>query len=82
MATRRLYRSRNGEILGVCKGIAEWRDYPVDTPRGVASPRVGCLVCLCVCICVYVWALFLVALLQCLAIMSSIYSFIYIINKQ
>ena len=33
MATRRLYRSRNGEILGVCKGIAEWRDYPVDTIR-------------------------------------------------
>ena len=31
--TRRLYRSRNGEILGVCKGIAEWRDYPVDTIR-------------------------------------------------
>ena len=33
MATRRLYRSKNGEILGVCKGIAEWRDYPVDTIR-------------------------------------------------
>ena len=33
MATRRLYRSRNGQILGVCSGIAEWRDYPVDTIR-------------------------------------------------
>ena len=33
MATRRLYRSKNGEILGVCRGIAEWRDYPVDTIR-------------------------------------------------
>ena len=33
MATRRLYRSKNGEIMGVCKGIAEWRDYPVDTIR-------------------------------------------------
>ena len=33
MATRRLYRSKNREILGVCKGIAEWRDYPVDTIR-------------------------------------------------
>ena len=33
MATRRLYRSNNGEIMGVCKGIAEWRDYPVDTIR-------------------------------------------------
>jgi phage shock protein C len=30
---RKLYRSRNGEILGVCKGIAEWRDFPVDTVR-------------------------------------------------
>ena len=28
MATKRLYRSKNGEILGVCRGIAEWRDYP------------------------------------------------------
>ena len=33
MATRRLYRSRHGEWLGVCKGIAEWRDLPVDTVR-------------------------------------------------
>ena len=33
MATKRLYRSKNGEIMGVCKGIAEWRDYPVDTIR-------------------------------------------------
>lgn len=33
MATKRLYRSRHGEMLGVCAGIAEWRDYPVDTIR-------------------------------------------------
>ena len=33
MASRRLYRSKNGEILGVCKGIAQWRDLPVDTVR-------------------------------------------------
>ncbi len=31
--TKRLYRSRHGQILGVCKGVAEWRDYPVDTIR-------------------------------------------------
>ncbi|MCK5248922.1 MAG: PspC domain-containing protein [Spirochaetaceae bacterium] len=30
---RKLHRSRNGEILGVCKGIAEWRDLPVDAVR-------------------------------------------------
>ena len=28
-----MYRSRNGQFLGVCKGIAEWRDFPVDTVR-------------------------------------------------
>ena len=31
--SRKLYRSRNGEILGVCKGIAEWRSLPVDAVR-------------------------------------------------
>ena len=29
MATKRLYRSRKSDILGVCHGIAEWRDLPV-----------------------------------------------------
>ena len=29
----KLYRSRDGEILGVCKGIAEWREFPVDMVR-------------------------------------------------
>ncbi len=33
MATKRLYRSRNGEMLGICKGIAEWRDLPVGIVR-------------------------------------------------
>lgn len=33
MATKRLYRARKGEILGVCRGIAEWRDLPVDAVR-------------------------------------------------
>lgn len=28
-SARRLYRSRNGLLLGVCRGIAEWRDIPV-----------------------------------------------------
>lgn len=32
-AGRKLYRSRDGAILGVCKGIAEWRDFPVDMVR-------------------------------------------------
>jgi phage shock protein C len=31
--SRKLYRSRNSQFLGVCKGIAEWRDFPVDTVR-------------------------------------------------
>ena len=28
MATRKLYRSNYGEIFGVCKGCAQWRDLP------------------------------------------------------
>lgn len=30
---RKLQRSRDGEILGVCKGIAQWRDFPVGAVR-------------------------------------------------
>jgi len=30
---RKLHRSRDGEILGVCRGIAEWRDLPVSAVR-------------------------------------------------
>lgn len=30
---RGLYRSRDGEIFGVCKGIAQWRDLPVGPIR-------------------------------------------------
>lgn len=30
---RKFYRSRNGVIFGVCRGIAEWRDLPVDMVR-------------------------------------------------
>lgn len=26
---KRLYRSRNGQFLGLCQGIADWRDLPV-----------------------------------------------------
>jgi len=33
MATKKLYRSKNGMFLGVCKGIAEWKDFPVGTVR-------------------------------------------------
>ncbi len=28
-----LYRSRRGEIFGVCKGIADWKDLPVGPIR-------------------------------------------------
>ncbi len=30
---KKLERSRDGEILGVCRGIAEWRDFPVGAVR-------------------------------------------------
>lgn len=29
----RLYRSRKGEIFGVCQGIADWKDLPVGPIR-------------------------------------------------
>lgn len=31
--SRKLRRSRNGVFFGVCRGIAEWRDIPVDLVR-------------------------------------------------
>jgi len=31
--TNRLYRSRRGEFLGVCQGIADWKDFPVGSVR-------------------------------------------------
>jgi len=37
MATKRLYRSRKGQIFGVCQGIADWRDLPVDTLRVIVA---------------------------------------------
>ena len=37
MATKRLYRSRRGKIFGVCQGIAEWRDLPVDILRAIVA---------------------------------------------
>ena len=33
MAMKRLYRARNGQVFGVCQGIANWRDLPVDAVR-------------------------------------------------
>lgn len=33
MATERLYRSNYGQIFGVCKGLAQWRDLPVRSVR-------------------------------------------------
>jgi phage shock protein C len=30
---KRLYRSRRGKIFGVCQGLADWRDLPVEYVR-------------------------------------------------
>lgn len=35
MATKKLYRSPRGKIFGVCTGIAEWRDLPVEPVRWI-----------------------------------------------
>ncbi len=37
MATKQLYRSRRGKIFGVCQGIADWRDLPVDLLRAIVA---------------------------------------------
>ncbi len=33
MSNRKLYRSRYGQVFGVCQGIADWRDLPVNPIR-------------------------------------------------
>lgn len=54
MATRRLYRSKHGDIFGVCKGIAQWKDFPVDYVRlafiliAVFTAVFPCLIIYCV----------------------------------
>ncbi|AEV29836.1 putative stress-responsive transcriptional regulator [Sphaerochaeta pleomorpha str. Grapes] len=35
MATKKLYRSPRGKIFGVCAGLAEWRDLPVEPVRWI-----------------------------------------------
>ena len=40
MATDRLYRSRRGKIFGVCQGIADWRDLPVDLLRVIVAASI------------------------------------------
>jgi phage shock protein C len=37
MATTKLYRARTGKVFGVCQGIADWRDLPVDILRAIAA---------------------------------------------
>lgn len=37
MATKRLYRSRKGKIFGVCQGIADWKDLPVNVLRIIVA---------------------------------------------
>jgi phage shock protein C len=33
MATKKLYRSRKGKVFGVCQGIADWKELPVEMLR-------------------------------------------------
>jgi len=35
MATKKLYRSPRGKVFGVCTGLAEWRDLPVEPVRWI-----------------------------------------------
>jgi phage shock protein C len=33
----KLYRARTGKVFGVCQGIANWRDLPVDILRAIVA---------------------------------------------
>ena len=33
---RRMYRSRNGIVFGICQGFADWRELPVGMVRFIA----------------------------------------------
>ncbi|MFA5513665.1 MAG: PspC domain-containing protein [Sphaerochaetaceae bacterium] len=40
MATEKLYRSRKGEIFGICQGIADWKELPVGTLRLIVAASI------------------------------------------
>jgi len=37
MATKKLYRSRDGKIFGICQGLADWKDLPVKPLRLIVA---------------------------------------------
>ncbi|MCR4675827.1 MAG: PspC domain-containing protein [Sphaerochaetaceae bacterium] len=55
MATKRLYRSRKADLLGVCHGIAEWRDLPVGGVQ-LAFILVGVFTAVLPCLAIYLLA--------------------------
>ncbi|MDD4010887.1 MAG: PspC domain-containing protein [Sphaerochaetaceae bacterium] len=42
MATNKFYRAKDGEVFGVCKGLADWKDLPVGTVRLIAGILIVC----------------------------------------
>lgn len=61
MATKRLYRSRHADLLGVCHGIAEWRDLPVGGVQ-LAFVIVGLVTAVLPCLAIYLVAAILMPL--------------------
>lgn len=55
MATKKLYRSRHADLLGVCHGIAEWRDLPVGGVQ-LAFILVGAFTAVLPCLAIYLVA--------------------------
>jgi phage shock protein C len=53
MATSKLYRSRHGKLLGVCRGIADWKDFPVGVIRLLAV-LLACCTAIAPCVIIYV----------------------------
>ena len=61
MATERLYRSRHADLLGVCHGIAEWRNLPVGVVQ-LAFILVGVFTAVLPCLAIYLIAAILMPL--------------------
>ncbi len=59
--SRRLYRSRNGMLLGICQGLADWKDMPVSVVR-----LIFIIICLATavapCVIIYLLAGFIIPL--------------------
>lgn len=58
-ASRKLYRSKDGMLLGICQGIADWRDMPVKMVR-IIFVIIACVTAIAPCLIIYLVAAFFI----------------------